>query len=140
MLDLSLGLFLFVVVLFLGLIYLLNEMLYKPLLAFMEKREGSIRSDLAASEENSDEIEAAKLSANEKISAAKSEAAKIREEALATAKESASAKLEEGKSAVEKQYTSFLEQLSVDKDALRKSISANVSSYQDGIQAKIKNI
>jgi len=140
MLDLSLWLFLFVVVLFLALIYLLNDILYKPLLAFMEKREGSIRNDLAASEENSDEIEAAKQSANEKISAAKSEAAQIREDALNAAKESASAKLEESKNAIDKQYASFLEQLSIDKETLRKSISANVSSYQDGIQAKIKNI
>ncbi len=140
MLDLSLGLFLFVVVLFLALIYLLNDMLYKPLLAFMEKREGSIRNDLKASDQNSDEIEAAKQSANDKISVAKSEAAKIREEALTSAKESASVKLEAGKTAVDKQYASFLEQLSIDKDALRKSISANVSSYQDGISAKIKNI
>ena len=140
MLDLSLGLFLFVVVLFLALIYILNDMLYKPLLAFMEKREDSIRNDLAASEENSDEIEAAKQSANDKISAAKNEAAKIREDALSAAKESASLKLDESKSAIDEQYASFLEKLSLDKDSLRKSISANVSSYQDGIQAKIKNI
>lgn len=140
MLDLSLGLFLFVVVLFLALIYLLNDMLYKPLLAFMEKREASIRNDLKASDENSDEIETAKSLANEKISLAKSEAAKIRDEALTAAKESAGAKLEERKAALEKQYASFLEQLSIDKDSLKNSISANISSYQDGIQAKIKNI
>ncbi len=140
MLDLSLGLFLFVVALFLVLIYLLNDMLYKPLLAFMEKREGSIRDDLASSDQNKDEIDSANALANEKISAAKSEAAKIRDEALTSAKESASAKLEDRKEAIEKQYTSFLEQLSVDKDNLKNSISANLSSYQDGISAKIKNI
>jgi F-type H+-transporting ATPase subunit b len=140
MLDLSLGLFLFVVVLFLALIYLLNDMLNKPLLAYMEKREASIRNDLKASDENSDEIEAAKESAHAKISVAKSEAAKIREEALSAAKESASAKLEERKTAIEKQYASFLKQLSIDRDSLKNSISANISSYQDGIQAKIKNI
>lgn len=140
MLDLSLGLFLFVVVLFLALIYLLNDMLYKPLLAFMEKREASIRDDLKASDQNSDEIEAAKVSANEKISVAKSQAAKIRDEALTSAKERASAKLEEEKSTVEKQYASFIEQLSIDKDSLKNSVSANISSYQDGISAKIKNI
>lgn len=140
MLDISLGLVLFVAALFLALIYLLNKMLYKPLLAFIDKREGSIRDDLAASDQNSDEIEAARSEANEKISIAKSEAAKIRDEALTAAKESASTKLEESKTALEKQYASFIEQLSRDKDALKKSISSNVSSYADGIQAKIKNI
>lgn len=140
MLDLSLGLFLFVVVLFLALIYVLNNMLYKPLLAFMEKREGSIRDDLAASDQNRDEIDEANALANEKISAAKNEAAKIRDEAYSSAKESAAAKLDESKEAIEKQYALFLDQLSIDKDNLKNSVSANLSSYQDGIQAKIKNI
>jgi F-type H+-transporting ATPase subunit b len=140
MLDISLWLVLFVTVLFLALIYLLNEMLYKPLLAFMDKREASINGDLSASTQNADEIEEAKVLAHEKISAAKGEAAGIRDEAMAKAKEGATAKLEESKSALEKQYASFVDKLSQDRDALKQQVSANVSSYQDGIQAKIKNI
>jgi F-type H+-transporting ATPase subunit b len=140
MLDISLWLVLFVTVLFLALIYLLNEMLYKPLLAFMDKREASINGDLSASTQNADEIEEAKALAHEKISTAKGEAASIRDAAMAKAKESAAAKLEESKLALEKQYASFIDKLSHDRDALKQQVSANISSYQDGIQAKIKNI
>lgn len=140
MLDISVGLLLFVAAIFLALVYLLNNMLYQPLLAFMDKREGSIKNDLAASEQNNDEIAAAHAEANDKISAAKSEAAKIREEATAKAKEAAAAKIEEAKSAIEGQYETFMTQLAQDKDSLKASVSANLSTYQDSIQAKIKNI
>lgn len=140
MLDISLGLLLFVAALFLALVYLLNNMLYQPLLAFMDKREQSIKNDLATSDQNSEEIEAALAEANDKISAAKSEAAKIREEAMTKAKETAASKLEESKTALESQYSSFMDQLSKEKVVLKESISANLSSYRDGIQAKIKNI
>jgi len=140
MLDLSLGLFLFVVAVFLGLIYLLNDMLYKPLLGFMEKREASIHGDLEASEQNSGDIEDAEKLANEKISAAKGEAAKIREDALAKAKQSAETKLQSSKDAIEKEYAEFLNKLSKDRNSLKDSVTANVSSYQDGILSKVKNI
>ncbi|MCH9813359.1 MAG: F0F1 ATP synthase subunit B' [Epsilonproteobacteria bacterium] len=140
MLDISLGLLLFVAALFLALVYLLNNMLYQPLLAFMDKREKSIQDDLATSDQNSEEIEAAMTEANDKISVAKSEAAKIREEAMSKAKEAAASKIEESKSALESQYSAFVDQLAKDKVSLKESISANLSSYQDGIQAKIKNI
>ncbi len=140
MLDISFGLLIFVAVLFLALVYVLNDMLYKPLLAFMEKRDKSIRDDLASSQKNNDEIEAALAEANEKISIAKAKASDIRGEAVVKAKELAAQKIEESKSTIESQYASFIEQLAKDKDTLKKSISSNLSSYQDGIAAKIKNI
>lgn len=140
MLDISFGLLIFVAVLFLALVYVLNDMLYKPLLAFMEKRDKSIRDDLASSQKNNDEIEAALAEANEKISIAKGKASDIREEAVAKAKELATQKVEESRSVIESQYISFIEQLAKDKDSLKKSISSNLSSYQDGIATKIKNI
>jgi F-type H+-transporting ATPase subunit b len=142
MLDLSLGLLLFIAALFLTLIYLLNEMLYKPLLAFMDKREESIRADMKASDENSEEIEAAQAEALEKISVAKNEASKIREEALNIAKEKASQKLEESKTLLEEKYEAFVKELSKERDELKKSLSnkENISEYAGMIKAKIENI
>ncbi len=140
MLDISLVILIFVMVLFLTLVYVLNDMLYKPLLAFIDKRDKSIRDDLASSQQNKDEIEAALAEANEKISVAKGKASDIRGKAVIKAKELASQTLEESKNTIEGQYTSFIEQLAKDKDVLKKSISSNLSSYQDGIATKIKNI
>ncbi len=140
MLDISIELLFFVTVLFLALVFVLNEILYKPLLAFMDKREGSIRDDLAAADQNSGEIEVALLEANEKISVAKSEAAKIREEAIAKAKEIAVRKLQESKDAFENQYTSFLDKLQKERVSLKKGISSNLPSYENAVKSKIKNI
>ncbi len=140
MLDISFGLLIFVIILFLLLVYLLNDMLYKPLLAFMDKRDRSIRDDLASAKKSSDEIDDALSEAEKKISIAKSEAAKIKEDALAKAKELAALKLEESKKALDIEYTAFIEQLSKDRDLLKREVSANLSSYRDGVVAKIKNI
>ncbi len=140
MLDISLGMLIFVAVLFLGLVYLLNEMLYKPLLTFMDKREKSIRDDLAKADKSDDEIEKDLQDADAKISNAKIEASKIREDAMIKAKEVASKALAEGKESFEDKYASFVNRLSKDQVALKKSISSNLSSYQDGISTKIKNI
>ncbi len=140
MLDISLGMMIFVGALFLGLVYLLNEMLYKPLLSFMDKREKSIRDDLALADKNDGDIEKDMQDANAKIIAAKAEASKIREDAMTKAKESASKALAEGKELFESKYATFVKELSKDQVSLKKSISSNLSSYQDGISKKIKNI
>ncbi len=140
MLDISLGMMIFVGVLFLGLIYLLNEMLYKPLLSFMDKREKSIRDDLALADNNDDDIEKDLQEANAKIIAAKAEASKIREDAMTKAKEAASRALSEGKESFESKYSTFVKELSKERVSLKSSISSNLSSYQDGISTKIKNI
>jgi F-type H+-transporting ATPase subunit b len=140
MLDINLWLLLFVAALFLGLVYLLNDMLYKPLLAFMDKREKSIRDDMASSDKNTDEIDELLTQADQKISVAKGEATKIREEALIAAKDKASKALDEAKGDIEAKYASFVEKLAADRDTLKDSIGANVSNYQSGIKSKIKNI
>ncbi len=46
MLDIDLSLMLFVLALFLVLLVVLNQMLYKPLLKFMDDRDTSISKDL----------------------------------------------------------------------------------------------
>ncbi len=140
MLDLNLWLMIFVAALFLGLVYILNKILYKPLMMFMDKREKSIRDDMASSTKNSDDIDDLLNQANEKISIAKSEAAVIKEDATNKAKNDALKKLEQSTAKIEGEYTSFLQQLSKDKISLKKSVSANVASYQNDIKIKIKNI
>jgi F-type H+-transporting ATPase subunit b len=140
MLDINLFLMLFVAALFLGLVYVLNDMLYKPLLAFMDKREKSISDDMASSDQNTNEIDELLAGANDKISAAKSEAAGIKEQATSAAKQKAEEALEAGKKDIESQYEEFVGKLSKQRDELSDSIAANVSSYQSGIKSKIKNI
>ncbi len=140
MLDINLGLLLFVAVLFLALVYILDKILYKPLLQFMDKRDETIRKDLEASKEMGDEAEGALKEAHDTIAKAKSEAFQIREEATGKAKEKAAAFLAEIQTELEKQYESFAEKLKEERAALKKRIEANLPEYQEAIQSKLKQI
>jgi len=94
MLDIHLSLMLFVLALFLTLLVLLNNMLFQPLVKFMDDRDHSIANDLEAAKGlsgNSDELNA---KADEIISNAKNEAAGIRQKAIDDQKTLAASKIE----------------------------------------------
>jgi len=140
MLDINPGLLLFVAVLFLALIYLLDKMLYQPLLSFMHQRETTIQNDLHASREMGDEAEEARKAAHDTIAEAKSEAAQIREAAAAKAKEKAAAMIESVQQEIETQYASFAKHLEEERVTLKQSIESNLPRYQEAIQSKLKQI
>jgi F-type H+-transporting ATPase subunit b len=140
MLDINLGLLIFTAVVFFALIYFLNSILYQPLLGFMQKREDLIKSDMDNIAENSGDVESSLNKAKTLISDAKSEAAAIRESAITKAKEAAAKELETAQAAIEAKYEAFVQELSADRVALKKDLLANLSSYQNSLQAKLKNI
>ncbi len=140
MLDISFGLLLFTVVVFLLLVYLLNSMLYQPLLAFMRKRDASIVEDMERLEESDEEAKDALERAHQTIAKAKSEAAKIRESAVAKAKEAAAKELAGVQQKLESDYQAFVERLSDERASLKKELQANLGTYQKALQSKIKNI
>jgi len=140
MLDINLGLLIFTAVVFFALIYFLNNILYQPLLGFIQKREDLIKSDLENIEQNSGDVEASLAKANELISDAKSEAAKIRESAITKAKEAASKELEMAQSAIEEKYNAFVQELAGERKTLKTDLVGNLSTYQDALQSKLKNI
>ncbi len=140
MLDIHLGLLIFTAVIFLFLVFALNEILYKPLLNFMRRREESIENDLKNISNNDEAIQNALDEANKIIAQAKEQAAKIREDALAKAKQSASQELESVKNELENSYTKFLKELNQDRIQLKKDLSANLATYQQILQDKLKAI
>ena len=140
MLDINLGLLIFTAVVFFVLIYLLNNILYQPLLGFIQKREDLIQSDLENVKQDSGDVESSLAKANSLISEAKAEAAQIRESAVTKAKESALKELEIAQSAIEEKYEAFVQELSGERVALKKELVSNLSSYQNSLQTKLKNI
>lgn len=140
MLDISLGMVVFVVVLFLAMIYVLNNMMYIPLMEFMDKREKTIADDEASVSGNSDEIASLEEEANSIISEAKGEASDIKSSALEKIKTELALEMESKKASLEGTLNSFIDELSGARDSLKKEISANVGSYKDSIESKLKNI
>ncbi len=140
MLDINLGLLIFTAVVFFALIYFLNSILYQPLLGFMQKREDLIKSDLENIAQDGSDVENSLNKANSLISNAKVEAAALRESAVTKAKEAAAKELEMAQSAIEEKYDAFVKELSGQRIELKKELVSNLSTYQNSLQSKLKNI
>jgi len=140
MLDIHLPLMLFVLVLFLTLLVLLNNMLFQPLLKFMDDRDASIAKDLKAAKSlggNTDELNA---KADENISNAKNEAATIRQAAIDAEKALAAAKVETRQSELDKEYTKFVEKLSTEKEKLKASLLSQMPLFKESLKAKFSKL
>ncbi len=140
MLDISALLVAFMIVLFLVLIKVLNDMMYKPLMDFMQKRDQSIADDISAINSNDSEIVELEKKANETIAKAKAEANEIKSSMINKVKDELSKKLEAKKEALESELATFIENLNKKREALKSELSANKTEYKSAIEAKIKNI
>jgi len=140
MLDISLGILVFMVVLFLALIYILNKMMYVPLMEFMKKRDKSIAEDMANVKSNDSEIHLLQEEALKNISEAKAKANEIKTSLVSKAKEELSKVYESKKEELEKSMESFLTELSSKRVALKDELSSNIGQYKSGLEAKLKNI
>ena len=140
MLDIHLPLMLFVLALFLTLLVLLNTMLFKPLVKFMDDRDNSIAKDLEAAKGlsgNSDELNA-KADAN--ISNAKNEATAIRQKAIDDEKRLAASRVETKQSELEKEYEAFVEKLALDKENLKNSLLSQMPLFKESLKAKFSKL
>jgi len=140
MLDIHLSLMLFVLFLFLTLLVLLNNMLFQPLLNYMDDRDNTISKNLKAAKSlgnNSDELNA---KADENLSNAKNEAATIRQKAIDAEKSSAVEKVEAKQSELEKEYLKFAEQLNSEQENLKESLLSKMPLFKETIKAKFSNL
>ncbi len=140
MLDINPLLLGIVFVTFLVTLFLLNKWLYQPLLTYMDNRESSIKSDLMNIRSNADEVLGLKKEAERIIHEAKKEAAKIKEKAHSDAKESASAKAEGKRGELESKYSSFINDLSTEKQNLKNALLSQMPLYKESLKAKLSQL
>lgn len=140
MLDISLVLLISSATLFLLVLAVLNNTLFKPLLKHMDERAESIKNDLENANSNSADVDGMLAEANNVIAAAKKESAAIREKAFNEAKEEADAKLETAKAEIESKYTNFKKELQEDTDALKESLLAKMPQFNENLKAKLSSI
>ena len=140
MLDIHLPLMLFVLALFLSLIVILNIMLVKPLVKFMDDRDNSIAKDLEAAKGlsgNSDELNA---KADENISNAKNEAAVIRQKAVDDEKTLSASKVETRQSELDQEYVNFVEKLTKEKESLKNALLSQMPLFKESLKAKFSKL
>lgn len=140
MLDLNPGLMLFVLVVFFSLLFLLNQMLFQPLLKFMDDRDATIAQDLQNAEEMSDNSDGLKAKADALLAEAKAEANVIREKATNEAKALAESKIESKVKELDENHQTFLAELSADQEALKKSLTSELPLFKESLHAKFSGL
>jgi F-type H+-transporting ATPase subunit b len=140
MLDIHLPLMLFVLVLFLTLLVVLNNMLFQPLLKFMDDRDASIAKDLKAAKSLSGNTDELNAKAEENISNAKNEAATIRQNAIDAQKAEAAEKVETKQSELDKEYVKFVESLAAEKESLKKALLSEMPLFKESLKAKFSEL
>ncbi len=138
MLDIDPNLLAFEIVTFLALVAILNTVLYKPLLGFMEERNSNLKADAGLAGAQESEREALNAEATALIAEAKSEGSKIRHEAVAKAKAEAAIKINAAKESVEVEISNFSGELIAQKAELKATIIANQESYKQSLAKALK--
>jgi len=140
MLDIHLPLMLFVFVLFLTLLVLLNNMLFKPLVKFMDDRDASIAKDLEAAKSFSGNTDELNAKAEEILGEAKGEAAIIRQKAIDDEKTLAASKVETKQNEIDKEYESFVEKLASEKENLKNELLSQMPLFKESLKAKFSKL
>jgi F-type H+-transporting ATPase subunit b len=140
MLDLNPGLMLFVLVIFFALMVLLNQMLYKPLIKFMDDRDNSIADDLKSANEMSGSNDELNAKADAILADAKAEANAVREKATNEAKALAESKIKSKTEELDGKYQSFLSELSKEKEELEKSLLEQMPLFKESLNNKMNSL
>lgn len=137
MLDISWSLVLISGSTFLIMLLILNTILYKPMIAFIDNRDNSLDS-------NKDAIKACEKSIisnnnlyDEIIKNAGIEAEKLIHSKQQKAMSSADVKIQSHQEELNSQYEVFLKELDIAKEALKKSISSNADDLAKSINNKL---
>ncbi|MFV0482097.1 MAG: F0F1 ATP synthase subunit B' [Campylobacteraceae bacterium] len=140
MLDFDPVIFCSTIVAFLFLLIVLNQILYKPLLGFMDNRDETIKKDLEDASKNSSDVGVYHDEANKILLDAKNKALEVRLALISKAKEEATQKLNDKKSKLEASYESFTNSLVKEKQELKDGLLGSMPAFQDGIKNKLAQI
>lgn len=127
-------------VIFLAMIVILNSMLYKPLLRFIDERNSSIKNDENKVKENSQEM----LGANDEVEkihqSTREEIHKIKQSAINQAKEEAQVAIQAKKEELERKMASFYVELNAQKEELKQNLLKNLPEFKQLLENNIKKI
>lgn len=130
----------FSLITFLLLIFILNKILYKPLLDFMDNRDMLIKNDLENAMKNSTDVDSCYKEANEILLNAKNQAVAQRTVLLAEAKTNIEQKLKVKKDLLEKEYSLFEKSLEEEKLQLNNTLLSQMPLFRESLKAKLNKI
>lgn len=140
MIEISVFAYIFTIVVFIGLVGYLNRRLYQPMLNFMDARDAAIQKDEKLANQNLADVGSEALEIESILSKARDEAAKIREAGLSEIENENSKKIEEKTTFLENDLASYLQDLSKQKDEIKKALEKQIPDFRAGIKEKLARI
>lgn len=140
MLEINPPLVILTAIVFLGLIAILNPLLYKPMLKFIDERNASIKADEDSVSQNASDLGAYETQIQSIIAEARAEANKIKQDAINTAKHAAAEEIANKKVALEAEYMQFLNTLNAQKDELKASLLTKMPELKTALDGKLARI
>ena len=127
-------------VVFLALIYFLNQKLYKPLLAFMEERENSIKKDEELANQNTLDLNIDKAELEKVVSEANMSASQIKNEAIQKAKDKVDEILSKKRVELQADFDDFMNDLAKQKDEIKAGLQSKIPEFQNSLKATLSKI
>ena len=140
MLEINLPLVVLTAVIFLGLIAVLNSILYKPLLKFIDARNDAIKNDEESASKNTSDLGVYEAQIEQLIATARSEASKIKQEAINAGKDAAAKIVNERRGVLEADYDAFIQNLNTQKSDFRADLQQKLPELQAALKAKLARI
>lgn len=138
--DIALSTMLATAVIFLAVIFILNVLLYKPLLKFMDERAVSIDNDEKKVKDNfeemtnfGEELTKIKQDTRDEINA-------IKQKATAQARSLADEEIQKKKDELEQKMRAFTTQLLQEKNELEHELKLRLPLWQESLRKKIKEL
>lgn len=128
------------IVVFLALIYFLNQKLYKPLLAFMEERENSIKKDEELANQNTLDLNIDKAELEKVVSEANMSASQIKNEAIQKAKDKVDEILSKKRVELQADFDDFINDLAKQKDEIKAGLQSKIPEFQNSLKATLSKI
>ena len=140
MLEIDVPLVVLTATVFVILIAILNPLLYKPMLKFIDDRNASIKNDEENTSKNTSDLGLYEAQIEEIILKARSEANKIKQDALNLAKDEAVKEIEAKKASLEMDYANFINALNAQKGELKSELASKLPQLQSVLSAKLASI
>lgn len=140
MLEIDLPLVALTAVVFLALIAILNSVLYKPLLGFVDKRNQDVKNDEDSISKNTSDLSVFEAQVEQILSAARAEAGKIKQDALNAAKEAAGKITAEKRAELEVDYDAFVQNLQAQKNEFKVELMNSLPELRSALKSKLARI
>ena len=140
MLEIDVPLVVLTAIVFVILIAVLNPLLYKPMLKFIDDRNASIKNDEENTSKNTSDLGLYEAQIEDILLKARSEANKIKQDALNLAKDEAAKEIEAKRASLETDYADFINALNVQRGELKSELASKLPQLQSVLSAKLASI